>query len=47
MKALIGRNNKGGLHNRLTKRIKLDPFALAETEAFFTHKGAAFDRYYY
>lgn len=27
-------NNKGGLHNRVTGRIKLEPFTLAETEAF-------------
>jgi uncharacterized protein len=38
-------NNKGGLHNRLTKRIKLEPFTLAETEAFFKNKGAAFEQY--
>jgi len=28
-------NNKGGLHNRTTGRLKLEPFNLAETEAFF------------
>jgi uncharacterized protein len=38
-------NNKGGLHNRITKRIKLEPFTLAETEAFFKHKNGAFERY--
>lgn len=27
-------NNKGGLHNRLTEKIRIDPFTLAETEAF-------------
>ncbi|NJN33608.1 MAG: hypothetical protein HC817_04495 [Saprospiraceae bacterium] len=37
-------NNKGGLHNRLTKRIKLEPFTLAETEAFFKNKNSAFER---
>jgi uncharacterized protein len=38
-------NNKGGLHNRITKRIKLEPFSLAETEAFFKNKNSAFERY--
>lgn len=38
-------NNRGGLHNRLTERILLKPFSLAETEAFLTAKGANFDRY--
>ncbi|MGZ3860797.1 MAG: AAA family ATPase [Flavisolibacter sp.] len=38
-------NNRGGLHNRVTHRIRLRPFTLAETEAFFKAKGAAFDRY--
>jgi len=30
-------NNKGGLHNRITGRIKLAPFTLAETEAFLKY----------
>ncbi len=38
-------NNRGGLHNRITGRIKLEPFTLAETEAFLKYKGTAFDRY--
>ncbi len=38
-------NNRGGLHNRITGRIKLEPFTLAETEAFLKFKEAAFDRY--
>ncbi len=38
-------NNKGGLHNRITKRIKLEPFNLAETEVFFKRKNSAFERY--
>jgi hypothetical protein len=38
-------NNKGGLHNRTTGRIKLEPFNLAETEAFLKNKKAVFDRY--
>jgi hypothetical protein len=39
-------NNKGGLHNRITKRIKLEPFNLAETEVFLKHKNSAFERYH-
>lgn len=38
-------NDKGGLHNRVTKRVKLEPFSLAETEAFFKNKNSAFERY--
>ncbi len=38
-------NNRGGLHNRITGRIKLAPFTLAETEAFLKYKGIAFDPY--
>jgi uncharacterized protein len=38
-------NNKGGLHNRITKRIKLEPFNLAETEAFLKHKNTSFERF--
>ena len=38
-------NNKGGLHNRITKRVKLEPLSLAETEVFFKHKNGAFERY--
>ncbi len=37
--------NKGGLHNRITQRIKLEPFTLSETEAFFESKNAIFERY--
>ena len=32
-------NDKGGLHNRLTHRIKLEPFTLAECERFAQAKG--------
>jgi len=32
-------NNKGGLHNRITKYIHLKPFTLAETEVYFNHCG--------
>lgn len=38
-------NDKGGLHNRVTRSIHLQPFTLAETEAFFQEKQIAFDRY--
>ncbi len=37
--------NKGGLHNRVTARIKLDPFTLHETEAFLKSKHIQLDRY--
>lgn len=32
-------NNKGGLHNRLTRNINLEPFNLKETKAFLHHLG--------
>ncbi len=38
-------NNRGGLHNRITARIKLEPFNLSETEAFLKAKQIAFNRY--
>jgi uncharacterized protein len=38
-------NDKGGLHNRVTRRIHLQAFTLAETEAYFQEKHIAFDRY--
>ena len=38
-------HNRGGLHNRITERISLQPFTLQETEAFLKAKGAAYDRY--
>lgn len=38
-------HNKGGLHNRLTDRIKLEPFRLEEAEAFLKYRGIAYDRY--
>jgi uncharacterized protein len=37
--------NTGGLYNRVTQRIKLEPFTLAESEAYFKDKGAAYNRY--
>ena len=38
-------NNHGGLHNRVTTRIHLQPFNLKETEAFLKAKGGVYDRY--
>jgi len=32
-------NNKGGLHNRVTKRIYLEPFTLTETKSFLESQG--------
>lgn len=37
--------NRGGLHNRVTERIKLEPFTLAETEAFLHSKNIHYNRY--
>ncbi len=37
--------NRGGLHNRVTERIKLEPFNLAETKLFFKNKNINFDLY--
>jgi uncharacterized protein len=36
--------SKGGLYNRVTKRIVLKPFTLAETEAFFQSKSLTLSR---
>jgi uncharacterized protein len=38
-------HDKGGLHNRITKRIYLRPFDLYETEQFFNAKNLHFDYY--
>lgn len=38
-------NNKGGLHNRVTKRIRLLPFDLQETELFLKDRKINLDRY--
>lgn len=38
-------NNKGGLHNRVTRRILLQAFTLAETEAYFKSRKINLDRY--
>ncbi len=37
--------HKGGLHNRITKRIDLEPFTLYETELYLKSKNVSSDRY--
>ncbi len=37
--------SKGGLHNRITRKIRLLPFTLYETEQFLKHKGLKYTRY--
>ena len=38
-------NNKRGLHNRITQKIHLEPFELAECKSFLEHKNIALDAY--
>ena len=38
-------HNRGGLYNRVTCRIKLEPFTLKECEEFLKYKSGIFDRY--
>lgn len=38
-------NNTGGLHNRITQRMKIEPFTLAETEEMLQHQGCKFNRF--
>jgi len=38
-------NNRGGLHNRVTERIKIHPFNLAETERLLQSKNNVLGRY--
>ena len=38
-------NNRGGLYNRITKRIFLEPFTLSETEAYLQSRNMHFDHY--
>lgn len=38
-------NNKGGLHNRITRKIRLLPFTLQETEAYLKEQKVKLDRY--
>jgi len=37
--------NKGGLHNRITRQIRLLPFNLSETEIYLQSRGVNLDRY--
>lgn len=39
-------NHRGGLHNRITRSLLLDPFSLAETEEYLQHKNLHFNRYH-
>lgn len=38
-------NNSGGLHNRVTQKLKLEPFNLKETEAMLASKKCVLERY--
>jgi len=38
-------NNKGGLHNRITQRIRLLPFTLKETEGYLRQRNIHLDHY--
>lgn len=38
-------NNHGGLHNRVTERVRIDPFNLQEAEQMLRAKNGIFDRY--
>lgn len=38
-------NNKGGLHNRVTKRINLKPFSLSETKTYLKKMGVIWNEY--
>lgn len=38
-------NNHGGLHNRVTKKLHIQPFTLKETEQFLQTKNINFERY--
>lgn len=38
-------NNKGGLHNRVTTRLRIRPFTLNETEAYLKSRSVTLDRY--
>lgn len=39
-------NDRGGLHNRITRRIYLKPFTLAETEEYLKSRNINLDRYH-
>ena len=36
---------KGGLHNRVTERLRLEPFSLADTEAYLRSRRVRLTRY--
>lgn len=38
-------NSRGGLHNRLTRKIRLLPFTLSETQQYLKSNGVHLDRY--
>jgi uncharacterized protein len=38
-------NDRGGLHNRITKRVFLDPFTLIETETYLQSHNIFYNRY--
>lgn len=38
-------NNTGGLHNRVTQKMKIEPFCLQETEELLKRKNCVLDRY--
>ena len=38
-------NAKGGLHNRVTRKIRLLPFTVSETETYLQTRGTRLDRY--
>jgi len=38
-------NNSGGLHNRITQKMKVEPFNLQETEAMLISKNCELERY--
>jgi uncharacterized protein len=38
-------HNTGGLYNRVTERLRIEPFTLQETETYFSDKNIVLDRY--
>lgn len=38
-------SNRGGLHNRVTRKIRLLPFTVGETSAFLKHRNVKLDNY--
>ena len=39
-------NHTGGLHNRITRRLQLKPFTLAETEQYLRNRNVTLNRYH-